>query len=127
MTKLDFSKMEGLDMDRFSVHSDGPWVWDDGCLVGAGGFLVAWCTQNRAGFTGITGADDDLNLIAAAPDMKDEIIRQREVIERLANALDGLMGAYQHTTEGAIAMDGEGSWYKHAEAILKESKGGCNE
>lgn len=126
MTKLDFSKMEG--------HTPGPWMMatNDNTIILTERLDAkgnAHCIADTLVHSGQKSSDENIKnaaLIAAAPGMKDEIIRQREVIENVTAALESLDRHClnkQSLADGAKVMDAKNI----VRAILKEIKGGCNE
>lgn len=150
--EIDFSKMEG--------HTPGRWVNDNHFqekdhttrvampdVNGIPAATIAYCDHNwnDGSYTdrriSWKEAEANVALIAAAPDMKDEIIRQREVIERLANVLkmhhrrqceatDLFMKYMDGNKEKTLEISGEyfdSAMHDMTEAALKEIKGGCNE
>lgn len=130
---IDFSKMEG--------HTPGPWVRDYGMTMGH-----IKSTGNEDHYTPtvchydglhelrhkspemcekilpMSEVDANAHLIAAAPAMKDEILRQRAVIDELVEAIEGLTGDLTYLTEGNF-YDLPRAIREYATTAIKKAKG----
>lgn len=117
---IDFSKMEG--------HTPGPWT-SDRMLVGNFESRRLICSTRR--FNNQPDVTDhecnieneaNARLIAAAPAMKDEILRQRAVIDELVDAaMDLRMFAICKMDDASRAP--EMAVFRNFDAAIKKAKG----